>query len=184
MIIYYCGNTRWGILLRLASDLVSTEKSTQRKTDCSNIMSHSVEEGDVYVTALREQRGSSQRLKTPSRWSLINPLSNEERSGVTISTVRQGLWVLSPVDLSVLVKVFQAFKNVLQHRGDAGLIQHTRLVLASRDDVLDHVQHGAWMTITGDAWLIKIKKNPHLSPKSERNENYTAADPFKIGWGE
>lgn len=55
--------------------------------------------------------------------------------------------LLLPVDLSVLVQVLQALEHVFQHGGYAGLVQDARLVFASRDDMLDHVQHGAW-TIT------------------------------------
>ena len=54
------------------------------------------------------------------------------------------LCVLLPVDLPVLVQVLQTLQNVPQHRGDAGLVQDARLVFAPRDDVLYHVQNGAW----------------------------------------
>lgn len=55
---------------------------------------------------------------------------------------------LLPVDLSVLVEVFQAFEHVLQHSGYGGLVKNAGLVFPSGDDVFDHVQHGAWTVTT------------------------------------
>lgn len=55
---------------------------------------------------------------------------------------------LLPVDLSVLVKVLQAFQHILQHRGYGGLVQDAGLVFPSGDDVFDHIQHRAWILTT------------------------------------
>lgn len=56
--------------------------------------------------------------------------------------------VLLPVDLSVLVEVLQAFQHILQHSGYGGLVQDAGLVFPSGDDVLDHIQHRAWILTT------------------------------------
>lgn len=47
----------------------------------------------------------------------------------------------SPMNLPVFVEVLQPLQDLLQDAGDAGLIQHAALVLATRDDVLYDVQH-------------------------------------------
>lgn len=56
---------------------------------------------------------------------------------------------VSPMNLSVFVKVLQPLQYFLQDGGDACLIQHSGLVLAARDDMLDDVQHWAWERAIG-----------------------------------
>lgn len=53
---------------------------------------------------------------------------------------------LSPVDLPVFVEVLQPLQDLLQDGCDAGLVQHSSLVLAARNDMLDDVQNRAWET--------------------------------------
>lgn len=67
---------------------------------------------------------------------------------------------LLPVDLSVLVEILQAFKHVLQHSSNGGLVQNAGLVFPSGDDMFDHVQHGAWIVTTRNNHLL-IKNNAH-----------------------
>lgn len=45
------------------------------------------------------------------------------------------------MNLPVFVKVLQRLQDLFQDGGDAGLVQHSGLVLATRDDMLDDVQH-------------------------------------------
>ena len=45
------------------------------------------------------------------------------------------------MNLAVFVKVLQPLQDFFQDGGDAGLIQHATLVLTTRDDMLDDVQH-------------------------------------------
>lgn len=52
----------------------------------------------------------------------------------------------SPVNLSIFVEVLQPLQDLLQDGGNAGLVQHPGLVLATGDDVLDDVQDGACKT--------------------------------------
>lgn len=48
-----------------------------------------------------------------------------------------------PMNLPVFVEVLEPLQDFFQNGGNAGLIQHTGLMLAARDDVLDDVQHRA-----------------------------------------
>lgn len=48
------------------------------------------------------------------------------------------------MNLPIFVKVLQPLQDFFQDGGDAALIQHSGLVLATRDDMLDDVQHWAW----------------------------------------
>lgn len=50
------------------------------------------------------------------------------------------------MDLPVFVEVLQPLQDLLQNAGDAGLVQHSSPVLATRNDVLDDVQNRAWET--------------------------------------
>lgn len=50
------------------------------------------------------------------------------------------------MNLSIFVKVLQSLQDLLQDAGDAGLVQHPGLVLATRDDMLDDVQNRACNT--------------------------------------
>lgn len=50
------------------------------------------------------------------------------------------------MDLPVFVEVLQPLQDLLQDAGDAGLVQHSSLVLAARNDVFDDVQNRAWET--------------------------------------
>lgn len=53
------------------------------------------------------------------------------------------------MNLPIFVKVLQPLQDFFQDGGDAGLIQHSGLVLATRDDMLDDVQHWACKTGIG-----------------------------------
>lgn len=48
------------------------------------------------------------------------------------------------MNLPVFVEVLEPLQDFFQNGGNAGLIQHTGLMLTTRDDVLDDVQHRAW----------------------------------------
>lgn len=48
------------------------------------------------------------------------------------------------MNLPVFVEVLEPLQDFFQNGGNAGLIQHTGLMLTARDDVLDDVQHRAW----------------------------------------
>lgn len=97
---------------------------------------------------------------------------------------------LLPVDLPVLVEVLQAFKHVLQHSGDSGLVQNAGLVLPSGDDVFDHVQHGAWIATTRNGHLVIRNKarSPALletcisarQHQCQTNENSTETVPAAL----
>lgn len=130
-------------------------------------------------------------LHKPSRISVIKPRSLvviESPVSVLLEYQSTGPWFLLPVDLSVLVEILQAFEHVFQHRGYAGLVQDARLVFASRDDVLDHVQHGACKIITTGQWLITRSTMAYIVSllkttfsMSERNESYPAVALFRNG---
>lgn len=47
------------------------------------------------------------------------------------------------MDLPIFVEVLQPLQDLLQDGGDAGLVQHSSLVFATRNDMLDDVQDGA-----------------------------------------
>lgn len=47
------------------------------------------------------------------------------------------------MNLSIFVKVLQSLQDLLQDAGNAGLVQHPGLVLATGDGVLDDVQDRA-----------------------------------------
>lgn len=50
------------------------------------------------------------------------------------------------MDLPIFVEVLQPLQDLLQDGGDAGLVQHSGLVFAARNDMLDDVQNWAWET--------------------------------------
>lgn len=47
------------------------------------------------------------------------------------------------MNLSIFVKILQSLQDLLQDGGNAGLVQHPGLVLATGDDMLDDVQDRA-----------------------------------------
>lgn len=53
------------------------------------------------------------------------------------------------MNLPVFVEVLQPLQHFFQDGGDACLIQHSGLVLTTRDDMLDDVQHRACKSGTG-----------------------------------
>lgn len=63
------------------------------------------------------------------------------------------------MDLPIFVEVLQPLQDLLQDGGDAGLVQHAGLVFATRNDMLDDVQNGAWET-GRDSVRMQKKKSP------------------------
>lgn len=73
----------------------------------------------------------------------------------------------SPVNLSIFVEVLQPLQDLLQDGGDAGLVQHPGLVLATGDDVLDDVQDGACK--------IEARQQPR-TPDRQRNSSEASGE--------